>query len=844
MTDLLLDLLVRVTGVLALAAIVIAALRRSSASVRALAWTAALTGALVLPPIALFAPAIEVGVLPARTSTESGVQSPSPKSTQASLPPEVGRPTAEQTSQRQAELSATPFSESSVASATTPPTPRTNDATSQAPAMRVPLMPGLPLGLWAVGALLVIARLLRSHARLHRLVRSATRASSEWQSRADAIRAELGIRRHVEVRTSSEIQVPAVAGVLVPVLLLPESAEWSAEVRRDVVLHELAHVARWDALSQLLSQLACAAYWFIPFAWYGARRAAALREQACDNVVLNAGTRPSVYAERLLTFARTPMLSELEPVALAMARPARIHGRVLGILDPRARRTRLSASATGALVVLALAAVALVAVVEPVEASQAIPVPDREAPPALPVQDDPRPAPAVPTSDDAPPLPAIDTPPQARASAICRRGVESNSTHRNSDDGNETWRMTAKGPGCEVTIRAEGKPTFNAEFTDIVRIDGRGRFELDVSQDGVRRELRLRDEGGRITRTWRVDGRERPYDAEAAAWFSRILIEIDRQTAFALDVRLPRLLQNGGVGAVLDETRQMPSDYARSAYHTALAKERRLTPQELSRLLDQEAELSTSDYHAAELLKGIARQGLGDARVRGGVMRLISGMKSDFHKSESIKATVVAGRPSDDEVDLLFRVVGTMESDFHKSETVKLLAETSDLSTEQLGVVLVVVGGMESDFHINEMLATLLRRGTLDPTKRRVYLNAARSMESDFHLAESLKGLLANGPPTAEEMDLLQAAITDVKSDHHKGEVLGRLLAARTLREADLLLAERTARTIESDHTRAEALRRIGGHPAATAAVRDAVYAAASGLSSHYRDEVRRAVGR
>lgn len=821
MNDLLLDLLLRVTGVLALAALVIAALRRSSASVRALAWTAVLAGALAVPPVALLAPSVEVGVLRAGSSismTEGMATEPT------AAAPFIGRPAddaADDAAGNAAGDAAVEAATDAAVPAGAPAVRSAQDSATPAPSPIRSLIPAALLALWALGALVLLARLVLSHLRLARLVRAATPASLEWQSNVDAIRGELGILRRVSVRSSGEIQVPAVAGVFAPVLLLPESTEWSAEARRDVVVHELAHVARWDALGQLLSQVACAVYWFIPFAWYGARCAAALREQACDNVVLNGGTRPSAYAERLLTFARTPMTSELEPVALAMARPARIHGRLLGILDPSVRRTRLSAPSTGALVMLVLAVIALAAVVEPVEAAQA-----------------PQATQAAQSAQ------AYSAPAQPQASPFCRGGTDSHSTHRNSDDGRDTWRMTAKGPGCEVSLRVEGKPTFNAEFTDIVRISGRGTFEIDVREDGTRRELLLRDENGRITRTWRIDGRERPYDAEAAAWFGQVLIALDRQTAFAVDVRLPRLLERGGVAAVLDETQLMASDYARATYYTALAKARRLTPQELSRVLSQAAELNTSDYYSAELLKGVARQGLGDPTVRGGVMRLISSMESDFHKSESIKATVVAGRPTNDEVDLLFRVVSTMESDFHKSETVKLLMETADLSTDQLGVVLATVSGMESDFHINEMLASILRRGALDAPGRRVYLNAARSIESDFHLAESLKGLLANGPPTTEEMDLLLATIAGVESDHHKGEVMTRLLAARTLREQDLLSAERTARTIQSDHTHSEVLRRIVGHPAATGAVKDAVYDAAGSLSNHYRDEVRRAVGR
>ncbi len=848
MADMLFDLLVRVTGVLVVATMVATAVRRASASVRALTWTAGLVGALVLPLIALFAPPVPIGVL-ATESMRSAVDAPAPTPTISgeSQPFSIGGTGSPAT--RTPEGRTETWDDGRVApdDGLAPDAGFVPDAGFAVDAevavdAGVPVFP-LLLSVWALTALLFLLRLLVSHNRLSRLGAGAAPAGAEWIASVESVRLELGIRRRVDVRTSRELDVPAVAGLFRPVLLLPESSVWTASARRDVTLHELAHVARWDAIGQLVSQVACAIYWFIPFTWYAAQQAAALREQACDNVVLNAGTRPSAYAERLLTLARTPMTSQLEPVALAMARPARIHGRVLGILDPTARRTRLSAPLTTMLIAFSLAIVALVAVVEPVAASA----------PSVAVAVAPSPSPAdvaAPVTTDQgtsvvpAPLSSSHEPLPQQPDALCARGIESNSMHRNSDDGDEYWRLTAKGPGCDISVRVEGEPRFNDDFTDIVAISGRGIFEVDARVDGVRRELRLRDDDGRITRTWRVDGREAPYDAAAAAWFARFLIGLDRQTGFAVDVRLPRLLERGGVVAVLDETRNMSSDYVRSVYYQGLAKERQMTPQELVRLLNQEAELNSSDFYAAELLKGVARQGLGNPVVRDGVMRLIAGMDSDYHKSESIKATVHAGRPTNDEVALLIDVVGTMDSDFHKAETVKLLMDRAELTPDQLGDVLSIASDMSSDFHITGILSSLADGGTLDAAERRAYLTAARDIDSDFHRSEALKGMLANGAPTAEEMDPLMAAITEIDSDHHKGEVLGRLLDVRSLREADLLRAQAAARTLDSDFNQAEVLRRIARHPAATAKVRDAVYEAAGALSRHYRDEVRRAVGR
>src|SRR5208337_1242980 len=63
------------------------------------------------------------------------------------------------------------------------------------------------------------------------------------------------------------------------------------------------------------------------------------REQACDDLVLEAGERPSDYAAQLLGVARSLRTARaLAPAAMAMARPSGLETRLLAILDARRNR--------------------------------------------------------------------------------------------------------------------------------------------------------------------------------------------------------------------------------------------------------------------------------------------------------------------------------------------------------------------------------------------------------------------------------------------------------------------------------------------------------------------------
>jgi tetratricopeptide (TPR) repeat protein len=161
-------------------------------------------------------------------------------------------------------------------------------------------------------------------------------------------------------------------GLLKPLLLLGRAARnWAVERRRVVLLHELAHVKRGDWPALLLAELAAAVYWFHPVAWWISRRVRRDAETACDDLVIAAGTKPSVYAGHLLGIFRA-LSTPAHPVApaLAMVRPHQFEERLRAILDPRSPReheTRVRARLAAAGLLVAAAAVAAVEPWKPVQ---------------------------------------------------------------------------------------------------------------------------------------------------------------------------------------------------------------------------------------------------------------------------------------------------------------------------------------------------------------------------------------------------------------------------------------------------------------------------------------------
>jgi TonB family protein len=215
--------------------------------------------------------------------------------------------------------------------------------------------------LWLIGTLVELARLSRGILMVRRMSRAAEPLEdSEWTAIVARGCAQLGLERTPTIRTSGDIDVPAVSGILQPMLLLPaDCQQWSESCRRVVVLHELAHIQRRDCLIQFLTECAAAMYWFHPLIRSAASRVRHEREEACDDVVIAAGTSPTTYADHLLDLVRAGLAVPPAP-AVAFGTPSRLNQRISAILDDtRCRTGPASRTVTAAILAGVVAVVTL-----------------------------------------------------------------------------------------------------------------------------------------------------------------------------------------------------------------------------------------------------------------------------------------------------------------------------------------------------------------------------------------------------------------------------------------------------------------------------------------------------
>ena len=97
---------------------------------------------------------------------------------------------------------------------------------------------------------------------------------------------QMGLRRLPRLVLCPSLPAPMLAGLLRPVILLPEPLPQSAPLEC-ALRHELTHFRRRDIWLKALALWVNALHWFNPLAWYMVRLVERDTELACDEAALN-----------------------------------------------------------------------------------------------------------------------------------------------------------------------------------------------------------------------------------------------------------------------------------------------------------------------------------------------------------------------------------------------------------------------------------------------------------------------------------------------------------------------------------------------------------------------------
>ncbi len=228
--------------------------------------------------------------------------------------------------------------------------------------------------LWVCGFPLACAWIVLGVTGTERLRRDCRPLENEeWLSLCRRLKQQLGIRIPAQFAVSDRLAVPLLIGIVRPLVLLPARAlcGYSPDQVEMIVLHELAHVRRWDNLVNLLQRLVEAVLFFHPSVWWLSRRVRLEREHCCDAVVLAHTGAPQRYAEFLAHLALPGIVPQC---VLGVSAGEQLVARIRHILNQENQSMKVSRSsviATSAffvaLIAVAITWVHLKAAAAPVE---------------------------------------------------------------------------------------------------------------------------------------------------------------------------------------------------------------------------------------------------------------------------------------------------------------------------------------------------------------------------------------------------------------------------------------------------------------------------------------------
>ena len=141
--------------------------------------------------------------------------------------------------------------------------------------------------------------------------------------------------RTVTVRQSTSTGSPLTWGVFRPCIVVPADWQsWPPDKQRSSLVHELAHISRFDTLTASVGLVICFVFWANPLVWIAHFRLRETAEHAADDAVVGSGTAPTDYASQLLRMAR----ARNPDSTTAMASGSHLYRRVKALLDEHTRR--------------------------------------------------------------------------------------------------------------------------------------------------------------------------------------------------------------------------------------------------------------------------------------------------------------------------------------------------------------------------------------------------------------------------------------------------------------------------------------------------------------------------
>lgn len=159
---------------------------------------------------------------------------------------------------------------------------------------------------WMAVVLLISSHLFQSWLTLLKLSKdTSVKLPNNLMQKLEEVTFTLKLKVKPIISISEKIDIPATFGFFKPVILLPLSliSKLPSEQMEAILIHELCHIKRADFLHNILQLLVETLFFYHPLTKWISRDIRKIREQCCDEMVLDLEANPMVYANALTNIA-------------------------------------------------------------------------------------------------------------------------------------------------------------------------------------------------------------------------------------------------------------------------------------------------------------------------------------------------------------------------------------------------------------------------------------------------------------------------------------------------------------------------------------------------------------
>ncbi len=619
------------------------------------------------------------------------------------------------------------------------------------------------------------------------------------------------LKRPVTIATSAEIDRPVAAGLGKATILLPEELinELSEAEIEAVVLHELAHIRRYDDWALLCQKIVEAVLFFHPAVRWIGRQLDLERELSCDEMAMAQTGKPKEYYNCLTRLVQltTGTGTSLVPGALTgkkqiFRRFERLLGKGYG-RGPRVSRARLACALVmiGVTLVVAIQVAPVVAVpISPTTYSQLsqtvvsafvtveeeqkrsdppvprlaeesswVRLPDAPGVPAVP---DVPAVPSMPSVSWVPAVPDVPSVPSVPSAAL-NRLVLSSSDDLDQwaaffDNDDERGGGPIRWFGNIIDDVSEGsfiRSTNDGGTTTTTWNEGRRKTSItidgDVEFSDDDRSIKSLSEDGYLKLSEKVGGKRRKLEVEPldngrldyGYYVNRKAVDFEDGGREWLAEILPEIIRHSGIGVEARVARFYKAD----GVDGVLAEIREIDSDWVKNLYFQTL-IRNHDLNSEDFI---------------GVLRAARrALDSDYEMAELLIGVAERAEADEELLAEFVEAVGALDSDYETRRVLSHMSLDKGVDDRTMIAVLEMAGRMDSDYEKAELLIGMAPYVDDNDELQQAYLKAIAGLDSDYETRRAMEGMSGRQKMSQSSLQNYILLIGDMDSDYEKAEML------------------------------------------------------------------------